>query len=240
MAKQSNNRLKAFADLVSVDAWHDTFKGRRRDANLYADVVFGTARVGQEQDAEVTFRLSIARAEVVIVVPDNEPIRVDPRSVKRDDPFPNVKRTHTVETKTAETVAGQAKIALGAKPSASLNASTQASSDVSNTEKLVITSTAAPVRVTLSTTADGFYRWTCSPLSDSKLEGRGWDAATEPRLRLIDGRVSSSQTIAPAVRIEVGCLREDLVIEDLELKELAHLAGAATPNTFTAAPTYPG
>ncbi|WBT39182.1 hypothetical protein [Hyphomicrobium sp. DMF-1] len=219
MAARPSNRLKAFADLVSVDAWHDAFKGKRKGVDLHADIVFGTARVGQDTDVAITFRLSVTRADVVIVLPDGEPIGVDPSSVRRDDPHPTVKRTQTFETKSEGAITAKVKAELGVEPAASFAANAHVSSGVTNTEKLVATTTAPPVLVTLSTTADGSYRWTCTPLTGRKLQGRGWDAATEPCLKLLDGRKTESHLIAPTVRIEVGCLREDLIIEDLELKD---------------------
>jgi len=44
------NRQRAFADVVSIDAWHDKFSPSKTKVNLYADVVFGTGRLGGEID----------------------------------------------------------------------------------------------------------------------------------------------------------------------------------------------
>ena len=74
MHRNSDNRKRALADLVTIDVWHDDF-GKRR-VNLHADVVFGTARVGGESESQVRFRLSVKRAEVVVIVPDFEPVSI--------------------------------------------------------------------------------------------------------------------------------------------------------------------
>ena len=36
------NRLKVFADVVSIDAWHDKFTSNKTVVDLHADVVFST------------------------------------------------------------------------------------------------------------------------------------------------------------------------------------------------------
>lgn len=77
------NRRRTFADVVAIDAWHETFSGARR-VSLHADVVFGTARVGGEMQSKVRFRLSVQRAELVLVTPESEPVSVDIESVSRD------------------------------------------------------------------------------------------------------------------------------------------------------------
>jgi hypothetical protein len=91
------SRKRAFADVVTIDAWHDAFNDQTSAADLHADVVFGTARVGGETDAPVRFRLSVKRAEVVVVIPEAEPVAVDRKSVSRDAPDLQGKFTEVVE-----------------------------------------------------------------------------------------------------------------------------------------------
>jgi hypothetical protein len=50
------------------------------------------------------------------------------------------------------------------------------------------------------------------------LDGRPWDAEKQPRLKLVDQRRNRSAEIPPTVRVEVRCRREDLVIQNLEIK----------------------
>jgi hypothetical protein len=86
VSKNFDNRRRAFADVVTIDAWHDAFDGEKARADLHADIVFGTARVGGEPESPIRFRLSIKRAEIVLVVPPSEPITIDRSSVSRDSP----------------------------------------------------------------------------------------------------------------------------------------------------------
>jgi hypothetical protein len=44
MSRNADNRKRAFADVVTIDAWHEGFSDNRPRVDLHADVVFGTAR----------------------------------------------------------------------------------------------------------------------------------------------------------------------------------------------------
>ena len=99
MAKNVSNRKRAFADTVSIDAWTGNF-ANGKNVSFHADVVFGTARVGGEEDSPVRFRLSVKRAEVVLVIPDFEPVKVDPKTVFRGTPEPEGRVTSTEERST--------------------------------------------------------------------------------------------------------------------------------------------
>ena len=63
MSQNFDNRKRSFADVVTIDAWHQAFDDQNSIVDLHADVVFGTARAGGETDSPVRFRLSVKRAE---------------------------------------------------------------------------------------------------------------------------------------------------------------------------------
>jgi hypothetical protein len=73
--------------------------------------------------------------------------------------------------------------------------------------------------VTQSKTADDDYRWTVEPRRSRILQGRPWDAVSKPRAKLVDKRKDRTKGIPPTVRVEVRCRREDLVIDDLTVKD---------------------
>ena len=62
-----DNRKRALADVVTVDAWHAEFSNDAPRVDLHIDVVFGVGRIGGGESAGVRFRLSLRRAEVVVV-----------------------------------------------------------------------------------------------------------------------------------------------------------------------------
>jgi hypothetical protein len=220
MPRNFDNRKRAFADVVTIEAWHDRFSDRKSRVDLHADVVFGTARVGGEQESPVRFRLSIKRAEIVVIVPDTEPVSVDKRSVSRDSPEFEARMTETIERKTK--ASKTAKISASVSPRkmrGSLSAESGGETDLTSSKKLSVSGTVRLMLVTQSQTDDGQYRWLVEPSTKAFLDGRPWDSFKRPRLRLIDKRKDRNRGIPPTVRVEVRCRREDLLIEDLTVKD---------------------
>jgi len=220
VSQNTDNRRRAFADVVTIDAWHDEFAEGVSTADLHADVVFGTARVGGEASAPIRFRLSVKRAEVVVIVPELEPVSVDIRSVSRDAPDLEGRVTEVLERSTQANAKGQMSIrasqtALGADASAEFGAQ----SSLSTSKKLEMSARVQLIIVIQSKTDDGQYRWLLEPGSTTVLKGRPWDAVNQPRLKLVDNRKDRSKGIPPTVRVEVRCRREDLRIDDLEIKD---------------------
>lgn len=172
---------------------------------------FGVARVGGEADSPVRFRLSIKRAEIIVLIPESEPVRVDKRSVSRDSPASKGHLTQVVERALETSAEGAAGIGLskdkfggGAKLEVTAKAQQQTNS------KLELTTAVELMIVVQSQTADGHYRWTVESPRSSVLVGRPWDANKQPRLKLVDKRKDRSKGIPPTVRVEVRCRREDL------------------------------
>jgi hypothetical protein len=137
MSRNADNRRRAFADVVSIDAWHAAFGAKRPRVDLHADVVFGTARVGGEVESPVRFRLSVKRAEVVVIIPDSEPVSVDPKSVARETPEAQGRLTEIVEQKAHARAKGRIATSISPKAllaSASVEAAAQGS--ISSNKKL--------------------------------------------------------------------------------------------------------
>jgi hypothetical protein len=98
-----------------------------------------------------------------------------------------------------------------------LSANASVDATYAKTESVELDETVTLMSVTQSKTADGHYRWMIEPRLGSVLKGRPWNSE-EPRAKLVDKR-TRVQGIEPTVRVEVRCKREDLVIEDLALKD---------------------
>ena len=220
MSQTPSNRRRVFADLVSIDAWHDNFADGRSMVDLHADVVFGTARVGGEKDSPVRFRLSMRRAEVVVVLPELEPASVDRKSVSRDAPEAAGNLIEILEQSNKGAAWASATISgsrSGVKGAASVGGDVESSR--SSTKRVQLSSSVNLMLVTQSQTAEGHYRWIIEPTTSGILYGRPWDARTQPRLKVIDERKDRSKGLPPTVRIEVHCRREDLEITHLEIKD---------------------
>jgi len=221
MAMNSDNRRRAFADVVTIDAWHEAFTEETSKVDLHADVVFGTARVGGEMEAPVRFRLSVKRAEIVVIIPELEPVSVDKTSVSRDSPELEGRLTEIIEQATHASAEGiiSAQVSASSGAHASVSGKARAAGDFSKSKKLEVSETIQLILATQSKTEDGHYRWLMEPGNSSVLKGRPWDAAKKPRLKLVDCRSDRGKGIPPTVRVEVRCRREDLAIEDIEIKD---------------------
>lgn len=220
MTSNSDNRKRAFADVVTIDAWHDSFSGDHAKVDLHVDVAFGTARVGGETEAPVRFRLSAKKAEVVVIIPESEPVAVDRNSVSRDSPEVQGHLTEVVEQKNEATAKGNAS-GSASLTAVNSSASAEVSAQIIRTEnqKLEVSAVVNFLIVTQSKTAEGQYRWSIEHRSQKAITGHPWDALKQPRLKLVDQRKDPTKGIPPTVRVEVKCRREDLIIEDLEIKD---------------------
>lgn len=215
-----SNRRRALAEVVNAEAWHQAFAEGRARTDLHVDVVFGIGRIGGGDPSGVRFRLALKRAELVVIVPDVEPVKVDPSSVRRDAPKEVLGKIET-KAKVSKTLGIGASVnggvdAKGVKGKAEARAS--ASLDASKNKTVTATQTFKGMTVTQNRTADDHLRWVIEPsLGARVLDGRPWDAEKIRRLQLIDQRPQGSKSLSPVVRIEVRCLREDLAITDIKL-----------------------
>ncbi|MFG1345482.1 hypothetical protein V5F59_11355 [Xanthobacter autotrophicus DSM 431] len=216
-----HNRRRAFADVVTADAWHDGFQGCKKVA-LHVDVVFGLARVGSRPDETVRFRLALRQAEVVVVMNELEPVRVDRASVERGE-APAVEVRLEDKRAARRSAGGKMKLSgdvgnKGAKAAGAIEL--QRNLMVSQDRQARISRRSGSMIVTQGQTVDGDYRWIVrAATKDLELDGHPWDARSAPRLELIDMRKNRNKGLTPSVRVEVRCLREDLVISDIEWKD---------------------
>jgi hypothetical protein len=214
------NQQKAFTDVVSIDAWHEKLSSLTPRVDLHADVVFRTARVGGEAESQVRFRLSVKRAELILIIPELERFAVDKRFVARFGKVKSMTQSFTQTTKVVGRVDADAKAAVGLSTmSASVGAKARANLQRSSEKKLKASEKRTSISVTYRfDNAENNNCWTLEPGIGSVLEGRPWDAAKSPIVKLVDQRVDRERGIEPTVRLEIRCLREDLEITDLELK----------------------
>lgn len=235
-----DNRKRALAEVVSIDAWHRGFSQKVDRVDLHVDVVFKDGRIGGEQDSDVRFRLRLKRAEIVVIVPATEPARIDKRSVSRD--APRIKGTATQTRKISRRLSAGARASAaastgGSKASIDLAVDARAAASSDTVVKLV--QAIQSLNVTQIQTADNDYAWVVEPTMEKTLAGRPWDAQAAPRLKVIDERLDRTRGIEPHVRVEVRCRREDLEISDISLKDragwMAHAADPLRRNRVAAA-----
>jgi hypothetical protein len=220
MSFNSDNRQRIFAEVVSIQAWHNSFNSKVSKADLLVDVVFGEARIGGELVSPIRFKLELRCAELIVVVPETEPVSVDLSSVSRDAPLRKGRLTETVEHSRKADIKGGSSVSAGAAGiSASAKVEADAQAHIQTRTKRAISSDLQTMEVTQSLTPDGQYRWLLKPVTGQSLQGRPWRASKHPRLKLIDKRKDRSKGIPPTVHVEIRCRREDLLIRDIEMKD---------------------
>ena len=220
MSNYQINRRRILGEVVSLDAWHDEFDDNVSRVNLHVDVVFETGRIGGEKEAPVRFRLNVKQADVVVVIPESEPVIIDKKSVSRDSPQYQGQMTKTFE----QSARGNVKGSIGASVSpggvsASVSAETGGEASIASSKKIEVTATLQLMLVTQTITSDGHYCWSLRPSDGSVLVGRPWDPMQAPRLKIIDQRKHRAKGIPPTVRVEVRCRREDLDVTDIVVKD---------------------
>jgi hypothetical protein len=201
-----------FAETISLDAWRTPFDGDKGEAEPYVDVVFAErGRVGGGADP-VRFRLSLKRAEVVVLRDNENIIEVDRLSILRATPPTPAKVRHA--TKQESELSGSLGGALSpAAASLSLKASTAGNVNVIDT--LEHEQAVTRMEITHWKTADGYSFRIAARAHEPYLTGQPWQAST-PLMKLRDTNARRKRGEPPELRIEIHCLREDLVIEDIE------------------------
>lgn len=220
---ERRNRIRAFTEVVSLDAWHDDFDKVDGRASVFADVVFRTARVGGEADCPIRFKLRLKRAEIHLIIPDSEPLRIDPASVARTPIRDAMKRSITTEDsrQLTQRLEADAKLALGSSKATKIaaSASSKQGEQVQTKETVQVVSEELLLQVSCTISPEGNYRWDVDSFDHTPLKGTPWDAR-EPRATLIDEGGQSRNGLAPGgVRFEARCTREDMIIEEIEIKD---------------------
>ena len=236
-----NNRIQIFSELVSLEAWHMPFTTRRNSVGLHADITFSTARLGQDVDCPVRFKMRLRKATLTVVVPETEALLVDRSTVARfDASTAGVRKVRASRKLKAQTSGGIAITAgpAGLAPSANLSASGAAATELS--EETTLTSKFDAILVRHSLDVNGSDRWHFSPASEATLVGKPWAAADTPLMKLKDGEGNGNRRVGGTVRLELSCLREDLDIFDIELKDKSKipLANLRSSKRLIAAEAY--
>jgi hypothetical protein len=243
MSANKVNHRRVFADVLSIDAWHDKFSAETAAVDLHADVVFDTARAGGEAESPVRFRLSMKRAELSVIISETEPLGVNKRSVSRSGGVKTETRSFEQTTEVVGAMAGDAKLAVApSRIFGSLGATAQAEAKRAEKSKWKRTEEVAIIKVTYR--FDNFEkcdRWTFEPGIGPILDGRPWLALESPLLQLVDQRNDRTRGIEPSVRLVIRCLREDLDISDIEIKNPTareRISASVSSNRMKAAEAY--
>lgn len=227
---------RVFVDTLSVEAWYDAFAGDSKRADLRVDVTFRKGvPVGAEPESPVRFRLSLKRAEIVVIIPDNGTLGVDQNSVARDAPVGSGRSTNTAVSAKEGIATGEiggsirSGVDVVAKVRGETKQSISRSTELNQTVRLMMV---------LHSAVPNGHAWEIKPTVGEALEGKPWDVKTEPRLQLIDKRKDCSTPLPESIIVEARCRREDLDIQDIELKNDKNSFISRKKNNIAAAEGY--
>jgi len=206
-----DNNPRVFAETISLDAWRTEFNGETGVADLHIDVVFQEkGRIGGN-GSPVRFRLSLRRAEIHIIRDKENIIDINKTSVRRAElpaPVERSKRS-TKNVKLDGKIEGNASaVSLDASVSAT------AEGNVAITETIQQVDQISAMQVTHWKTEEG-YAFIISSESGNSLKGQPWGADIRA-MEIIDKNSQRKRGEPPELRIEIHCLREDLIIEDIQ------------------------
>jgi hypothetical protein len=212
-----DNNPRVFAETITLDTWRSAFDGERGEADLHIDVVFAEGgRVGGA-GSPVRFRLSLRRAEVRVVQDSESIIEIKPSSVRRA-PRPEPAKAHSVTERKAKVEAGvEAEVSAKA---ANLSARGKADGSLMVTNTLEQTESVPPMEVTHWKTENG-YGFKIEANRSKHLKGQPWEA-DKPMMAIRDTNPKRKRGEPPEVRVEIHCLREDLVIEDVRFADSSY------------------
>ncbi|MGR3563853.1 MAG: hypothetical protein ACU0FH_13680 [Heliomarina sp.] len=213
-----DNRTRALWEAVSLDGWIGKFDDSGV-ASVHVDVVFRNGSFGEDPTVPIRFKIALKRAEVVVKIGPDQPLKVIKKSIQREKSFADpVQIEETVATKS--TAQAQAISELSADL---LKSKIGASGEFSQEKEFQIRQNKSVQRLIQQhfTTPDSHPAWEIkiTPASDEYLYGAPWEAEAEPRfsVKRTSDLVPNQEEVT--ICIEVRCRREDIEILDLEQKD---------------------
>ena len=210
-----SNIGQVFDRVISIEAWHSEFCSENRSASVHVDLSFLQAKMGEDSTSPVRFEVSLRRAKLSFVIPENEPLAVIQRSVARESPMKGSITTSST-TSVGNGVSGQGRLNLSTRPSVGIE--TSANFDISDKSVATVNVSGEVSQFAVRQyNSDGRHSWEINPLAGQKLAGKVWNPVQEPRLSV--KHISPNSRIDPVCRVQVSCKKDDIVIDKIEVKK---------------------
>lgn len=219
---RDDNTHRSLKRLVVVDAWFRRSANRDDRYTLHADVSFNEERLGGGMETAVIFKVAVKQCEVVFIPPTFD-FRVDRDSVRRQRPLGPQEIASSKQHK--DMTSGRLKLSLNRKPSVGADIDLERSRSSEQTSQSTQTKSMYNEQFTRSTDGHDAWRVNGQELANGRLLGPVFDVHTEPRLTLIDLRSEAcrendeKRSMTPLSRLEVRCIRDDIDIYDIRMKD---------------------
>lgn len=154
--------------------------------------------------------------KAVISIKVEPPLQIVKRSIARGVPDSEIELTRYRKIREGVASSFAAKGGVNVKRFwLAMTGSTKRESDVTFEEEAKVMEKVPPILVRPQPGGDQEYRWELEPSFLSTLEGQPWHAIDAPRLAV----KSREKVLDPIMKVRVTCKREDLVIDNFELKD---------------------
>jgi hypothetical protein len=176
-------------------------------------VTFLEARLGEEEESKIRFKVSLKSVVVSIEASHVDPIKVVPATVDRGN-FSTIVETNEQIRSTASSGMLDLGISTNTIPLKG-GASAKLEAGYSNTSTQQSSRTLGPFDVSQFKSGEA-YCWTVSSRSNQPMIGKVWDANSQPRchVKLTSEKAQSEDCL---VNLKVHAKREDI-----EVREVAH------------------
>lgn len=231
----NNNSAKSLHEIVSVDAWHAQFDSEKR-ASVHVDLSFSTGEMGTEEVSQVTFKLSIKKATLKIVIPATEGVAVVQSSVDREPTLEGVRKVieeSKITNSGSAAIDARLKMPIGVTASGEVKASRSGSNARATSTEF--TSQISEFEVRQIVDAARNYGWEIKTSSGGALVGKVWDPVKRPRLSI---KKLSESRLEPGFQIQVVCRKCDLMIDDVKFKEGTPFFNGLKVNRMAAAKAF--
>ena len=216
-----DNTHRSLKRLVVIDAWFQRSTEDPRRFTLHADVSFNIERLGGGQETAVTFKVGVKQCEIVFVRP-LDGFTVDRSTVCRQKPM----GPQEVMRKKQKNASGSIRSTLSISRKPALGAGAEAEVSTRSEQSATSTHSKSLYNEQFTRSRDGHDAWSVNGEElGGCLNGPVFDAETDPRLTLVDIRDEErrlreeANEMIPIARIEVRCLREDVDIYEVKLKD---------------------
>jgi hypothetical protein len=221
------DQKQVFSDLIALDSWFNPRLSTDQTTGIFVEVTFLSGRIGgEDDDFPFTFRVRLQKAVLKAYV--ENPIAIDRATITRPGKELTAKLTAVREAKKeikSETGAGFSVSPEKIKARAAVKL--QAQHKEMQASKVEISEDLPRFHINPIPMSSERYSWEISPTFEDFLDGQPWDAGESPLFRV---KLTKLSNLDPAIRIEIECKQEDIIIYDLKFKESASIAQKLSPN----------
>lgn len=226
-----NNLSNIFHELISIDAWRSEFDNNRI-ASVHVDLSFSTAMLGSEEGRKVSFKLSLKRATLKVVIPPTEPLAAIQSSIDREPTMEGIKRV-IQKREVDKLLTGGASGALGTKTAGRLEGAASGKLATQEVQSVEFEQMVGNFNVRQLTDRNRNHFWEINEANGKVLTGKVWDPVRRPRLK-VKAQTDPSK-MPPSCNVIVACRRSDFDIDEIKFKSGRKFALVTEKNKVAAA-----